>query len=242
MTAGHPRGSIVLGGTSGIGECIARRLAERGSSVLLSYFRSEARAIELEQTIDGRIKSVRADVTKRDQLENVLWRAREFLPSIDLVVNVVGGSHGLSLDDTTYEVWRETTDLNLYGVLLSAQIFGSHMKKAGSGALVNVSSVAGIRPAARGHDYVAAKAGIHGLTRSLALELAPEVTVNAIAPGWISTDRRPRSREGHEEVLKRIPLSRLGTVDDLVDAVLLLGTSRGYITGQTIIIDGGYSL
>jgi NAD(P)-dependent dehydrogenase (short-subunit alcohol dehydrogenase family) len=116
------------------------------------------------------------------------------------------------------------------------------MRRAGGGALVNISSVAGIRPAPRGHDYVGAKAGILALTRSLALELAPEVTVNAIAPGWISTDRKPRRPQDHEDVLSRIPLSRFGTADDLVDAVLLLGGLRGYITGQTIIVDGGYTL
>ncbi|MGJ5040664.1 SDR family NAD(P)-dependent oxidoreductase [Bradyrhizobium sp. HKCCYLRH1062] len=236
------RGSIVLGATSGIGQRIAHRLARAGSALLLTYFRSEDRAIELGKSIDGPTELIQADVTKKDQLETVLSRAKEHLPALDLVVNVVGESHGLSLERTTYEKWRETIDLNLYGTFLSAQIFGLHMKQSGGGALVNISSVAGIRPSARGHDYVAAKAGIFGLTRSLALELAPEVTVNSIAPGWISTDRRPRSMEGHEEILSRIPLSRFGTPDDLVDAALLLGKPRGYITGQTIIIDGGYTL
>jgi NAD(P)-dependent dehydrogenase (short-subunit alcohol dehydrogenase family) len=214
-------------------------LEEQGVQIVSTYFESSERVAVSDQP---RTTWVEADIRERSALNKVLRTAVNVLPAIDLVVNTVGGSHSLALNSITYEAWRDSTDLNLYGPLLAAQVFGLHMKRNGGGAIVNISSVAAIRPLAKGHDYVAAKAGLVGLTKSLSLAFAPEVVVNAIAPGWITTDRRTRNPDNQPDVLERIPLRRFGTADDIADAVLFLANPKGYITGQTIVLDGGYTV
>lgn len=235
----YPKGCILLGGTSGFGPQIIHRLGERGAQIVSTFLESRERTAASDQ---ARTTWVEADIRDRSALDEVLRIAINKLPTIDLVVNTVGGSRSLALDSITYEDWRDSADVNLYGPLLAAQVFGLHMKRNGGGAIVNISSVAAIRPLAKGHDYGAAKAGLIGLTKSMSLAFAPEVVVNAIAPGWITTDRRQRNPDDQLDVLERIPLRRFGTADDIADAVLFLANPKGYITGQTLVLDGGYTV
>lgn len=237
-----PTGCIVLGATSGIGRQLATRLADQGVPLVLTYLTSEIAAHQIQEDIGDTASLVKADVTNPKDIENVLRVAEKHLPKVDLLVNTVGFSLSLDLMEITYETWRTTADANLYGVLLAAQVIGNYMQQNGGGSIVNVSSVAGIRPLPRGQDYVAAKAAIGGLTKSLALALAPNVIVNAIAPGWIDTERRHRSVENDGAAFSKIPLERFGNADDVVDAILFLARKQAYITGQTIVVDGGFTL
>lgn len=238
----HPaRGAIVLGGTSGIGQRIVTRLADEGVPVVFTYAEAQKDALGLVEAAGNGIVPVRVDVTSPGDMTLLLRRATVELPSLDRLVFVVGVSANEPLERVSYETWRRTLDVNLYGALFAAQMIGPRMRDAGRGAIVNVSSVAAVRPLPRGHDYVVAKSGLEGLTRVLARTLAPELRVNAVAPCWIDTQRRPRTADA-SEILNKIRLRRFGTAEDVADAVLFLGNPDGYVTGHTLCTDGGYLL
>jgi NAD(P)-dependent dehydrogenase (short-subunit alcohol dehydrogenase family) len=235
-------GAVVLGATSGIGGSLVRALVSAGIPTVGTYFRSTERAKTLrEQLAPSPLELIKANITSPEDLRKVLRLGVKTLPRVDLLVNTVGFSFGLKLADVNYATWKATLDTNLYGVFLAAQIFGTHMHQHAGGAIVNTSSVAAYSPLPRGHDYVASKGAVASLTKSLALALAPNVIVNSVAPGWISTTRRARNRVP-KNVLRNIPLARVGQASDIVDTILFLANRCRYITGQTLLVDGGYAL
>lgn len=234
-------GAVVVGGTSGLGQRLVERLSSSSVPTVFSYFEAEADATRLARD-NALATAVRVDVRSHEDMLSLLRTARTALSGIELLVYLAGENSDTTLDSLSYESWRRASDVNLYGALLAAKVFGAEMQAAGKGAIVNVGSVASIRPRPRGFSYVTSKGALDAATRSLALEFAPELTVNAVAPGWIETDRRPRGAIADSEMLEAIPLRRFGTADDIATTILFLGAPNGYVTGQVIAVDGGYVL
>ena len=235
------RVALVTGSSRGIGRQIAIDLSRAGASVVLNCFddlRGAERVMqELESSPAGHLV-VKADVSNGAQVRQLAKRCLSVFGRIDVLVNNAGVTLGAELHDITESMWDRVIDVNLKGTFLCSQEIGKHMTKAGWGRIINLASTAGISPLAQSHHYVASKSGIIGLTRVLALSLAPTVTVNAVAPGFVSVDQsRKRS-----DIVDRIPLGRLATPADIARVVTFLATDGGYITGQTIVVDGGFTI
>ncbi len=230
--------AVVLGGTGGIGEAVVRALSE-SATVLFTYLNRRDRAEELALSTGGYCTAMCADITSEDDLRSVATKAEQLGGGVDVVVNAAGAGRSLPLEQLDAPASLATMSVHLLAPILVAKVFGPVLAADRGGALVFVSSVAAISPEPRGHDYVAAKGGLVAVTRSLARDLAPAVAVNSVAPGWINTSRRPRL---DEEIVGRIPLHRFGSPIDVAAAVGLLASTGGHITGQTIVVDGGYSL
>jgi NAD(P)-dependent dehydrogenase (short-subunit alcohol dehydrogenase family) len=243
--------AVVTGGTGALGSAMAGGLAAAGARVAV-VARNEERARATAQAIDG--EAFPADVLKRDELIAARERLLERWGRIDILVNAAGGNvPGATLDkesslyDLPEEAFREVLDLNLLGTLLPAQVFGSAM---GRGSIVNVSSMAADRVLTRVIGYSAAKAAVENLTRWLAVELAPDVRVNAIAPGFfvgeqnraLLLDESGGLTERGRTIIAHTPAGRFGDADELIGTVLwLCGPGAGFVTGVVVPVDGGFS-
>ncbi|MEC3954306.1 SDR family NAD(P)-dependent oxidoreductase [Nocardia sp. CDC153] len=233
---------LVTGGTRGIGRGIARTLARAGAAVAVNYCsRAEeaaATVAEIEQA-GGRVIAVRADVAVRDEVEAMVEGVAAELGTIDVLVNNAGIATMRGVDDITEEDFDQTLAINLKSAFLCTQAVLPGMRKRGWGRIVNVSSVAARGGGAVGVHYNASKAGLEGLTRGYAARLAPEgITVNAIAPGLIDTEMAAPLKESG--VADRLPVGRIGTPDEIGQAVLMV-IGNAFLTGQTIAVNGGGS-
>jgi gluconate 5-dehydrogenase len=246
------RNAIVTGGGAGLGLAFAEALAEAGANVVLCgrhAERCEAAAVDLEQKYDVRAIGMRCDVRSQEEAAAVVERATSELGGVDVLVNNAGTSWGAPAEDYPLEGWQKVIDVNLTGLFRFTQLAGRVMIDQGRGKIVNIASVAafgGARPELMDAvGYNASKGAVVSLTRDLAVKWARHgITVNAIAPGWFPTDmsRVLLDRFG-DKFLERIPLARFGGADDLKGALLLLASrASDYITGQTLIVDGGQSV
>ncbi len=239
------RRAMITGAGSGIGRACALRLAASGASVAVVDLRAEA-AAETAAAIEGaggHALPLAADVTRRDQVEATVERMRAAWGGIDVLMNNAGGSLTSPFLELGEEEWDHVVDLNLKGAYLCAQPVARIMVAQHAGRIINVSSNYGVTGSAPRVHYSAAKAGIIGLTKALALELAPHgITVNAVAPGPTAT-ARVRGKYSAEEWAERargIPLGRCGEPEDIAEAVAFLASDGArYITGQTLHVNGG---
>jgi 3-oxoacyl-[acyl-carrier protein] reductase len=247
VTDGKPlagRVVIITGGTRGIGLASARLLAEDGASVVVSgrdAGRLEAVTRELEAA--GRaILSVAADVAKREDADRLVEAAREGFGRIDVLVNNAGMTRDQLLVRMKDDDWDQVLDTNLRGVFFMTRAVGKVMMRQRSGRIINVSSTAGVMGNAGQVNYSAAKAGVIGLTKAAARELAHwNILVNAVAPGLIETDMSAGlPAEARDLLLGQVPLKRIGDAREVAEVVrFLAGDGAGYITGQTIHVNGG---
>lgn len=233
--------AIVTGSSRGIGKAIALAFAREGAKVVVNYVRSEDKAKELVKRIEALNSmgmAIKADVSKPEEVENMVNRVREKFGRIDILVNNAGiGAHLVKGSDI--EKWDKIMDVNLKGVFLCCRAVAKVMLKQKSGSIINISSIGGIRAGISSLYYSVSKAGVIMLTKCLALELAPYVRVNSIAPGYIKTPMMARTLS-EEEIIKSIPLRRLGTPEDVANvAVFLASSDSDHITGQVIAVDGG---
>ena len=233
--------ALVTGASRGIGRAIALALANAGAGIAVNYReRAEeaASVVEAIQRMGGRAVAIAADVSIAGAVQSMISTVEERLGPIDILVNNAGTAIMRGLDDITEEDFDLTIAVNLKSAFLCTQAVLPTMRARGWGRIVNISSI-GARLGAGSVSvaYGAAKAGLEGLTRAYALRLAPEgVTVNAVAPGLIDTEMgKPLIEAG---VAARIPVGRVGTGDDIAQAVLLL-VQDTYITGQTLAVNGG---
>jgi 3-oxoacyl-[acyl-carrier protein] reductase len=239
------RRAMITGAGSGIGRACAQRLAAAGAAVAVVDLRPEA-AEETVAAIEGaggRGLALAADVTRRDQVEAAVERVRAAWGGVDVLMNNAGGSLTSGFLDLNEEEWDHVVDLNLKAAYLCAQPVARIMIAQRAGRIINVSSNYGVTGSAPRVHYSAAKAGIIGLTKALALELGPYgITVNAVAPGPTGTDR-VRGKYSAEEWAERargIPLGRCGEPEDIAEAVAFLASDGArYITGQTLHVNGG---
>jgi 3-oxoacyl-[acyl-carrier protein] reductase len=247
MTDAKPlagRVAVVTGGTRGIGLAIARSLADDGASVVVSGRdpdRLERAAKELE-ALGTSALAVPADAAKREDAERLVEAAKERFGRIDVLVNNAGITRDQLLVRMKDDDWDQVMDTNLRGVFLMTRAVGKVMMRQKSGRMINISSTAGAMGNAGQVNYSAAKAGVIGLSRAAARELAHwNILVNVVAPGLVETDMTAAiSAEARESLMLQVPLKRIGTASEVAEVVrFLAGDGAGYITGQVIHVNGG---
>ena len=238
------RVAVVTGGTRGIGLAIARLLADDGASVVVSGRdpgRLESAAKELE-ALGASALAVTADAGKREDADRLVEATRERFGRIDVLVNNAGITRDQLLVRMKDDDWDTVMETNLRGVFLMTRAVGKVMMRQKSGRMINISSTAGAMGNAGQVNYSAAKAGVIGLSKAAARELAHwNILVNVVAPGLIETDMTATiSAEAREGLLQQVPLKRIGTARDVAEVVrFLAGDAAGYITGQVIHVNGG---
>ncbi|MCI6190745.1 MAG: 3-oxoacyl-[acyl-carrier-protein] reductase [Clostridium sp.] len=237
--------AIVTGAAKGIGKAIALKLASLGANIVLNYRSSEEKAIETENEIKAlgvEVLRVKGDISNISDVENLVNTAKEKFGKIDIMVNNAGITKDTLILRMKEEDFNSVIDVNLKGVFNCLKTITPVMVRQKSGKIINLSSVVGIAGNAGQVNYAASKAGVIGMTKSLAKEIgARGITVNAVAPGFIETDMTEVLGEKFkEETKKAIPLKRLGKPEDVANVVAFLASEDAdYITGQVIQVDGG---
>lgn len=232
---------IVTGGAKGIGRAIALKFAGEGANIVLNYRSTSPEAVKAEIEEKGvKCLTVQADVSKADEAQKLVDAAIAEFGGVDVLVNNAGITRDTLLMRTSEEDFDAVIDTNLKGCFNMIKAVNKIMMKQRSGAIINMSSVIGLAGNIGQVNYAASKAGILGMTYSVAKELASRnITCNAIAPGMIATDMTDvLSDKMKEQILANIPLKRLGQPEEIADTALFLAKSK-YITGQVITVDGG---
>ena len=240
--------ALVTGGSRGIGRAIAVRLAREGCHVAVNYHASEEAALRVLEEVRGagvRGMVVHGDVADEDQVEAMVSEVREELGPVDVLVNNAGIHKHHKSWEMSVEDWDRIIGVNLTGAYLTSRLLGPEMAARGWGRIINISSIVADIGSDHEAHYTASKAGMHGLTKSLALELSPKgVTVNAVAPGWIRTDMTADvTEEEWAEALEEIPLGRIGEPEEIASVVAYLASPEAsYVTGQVLHVNGGVGL
>ncbi|MDU1307837.1 MAG: 3-oxoacyl-[acyl-carrier-protein] reductase [Clostridium perfringens] len=237
--------AIVTGGTRGIGRAIALKLADNGANIVINYRNSDKEAKELKAILEGKgvkVLTVKCDISNFEDSKNLMDKCKEVFGKIDILVNNAGITKDTLIMRMKEEDFDNVIDVNLKGTFNCAKHASAIMLKQRFGKIINMTSVVGIAGNAGQVNYAASKAGVIGLTKSLAKELGSRgITVNAVAPGFINTDMTASlSEKVKEEASKNIPLKRLGDPEDVANLVgFLASDAANYITGQVINVDGG---
>ncbi len=239
------KSALVTGGSRGIGKAIGLRLATQGADVAFSYKGNEAAARETAREIQAlgrRALAVQGDVSDVDAADVVVKAALDAFGTLDILVNNAGITRDDLIMRMSPEAWREVLETNLFGAFWMTTAVTRPMLKARSGRIINITSVSGQAGQMGQANYSSAKAGLIGLTKATARELASRgITVNAVAPGFVLTELTESLSEDLKAVLiERTPLARFGTVEEVASAVAFLASDEAaYITGQVLAVDGG---
>jgi len=232
---------VVTGGVRGIGRAVSLAFAQEGANIVLNYSSSEPDELaEQIRQIGVKCVPVKADVSKFEEAEHLIKQAKEQLGSVDILINNAGITKDNLLIRMSEESFDEVIAVNLKGAFNTIRHAAPIMIKQRAGAIINMSSVVGVGGNFGQANYSASKAGLIGLTKSIAKELAGRgITCNAIAPGFIETDMTKVLPENvANKILADIPLGRLGKPEEVAELALFLAGSS-FITGQVIQIDGG---
>ncbi|ATO47996.1 3-oxoacyl-[acyl-carrier-protein] reductase [Brevibacillus laterosporus] len=237
--------ALITGASRGIGRAIALKYAEAGANIIVNYSGNEAKAQETVADIEklGREAiMIRANVGNTEEAENMVKEALERFGKIDILVNNAGITRDNLLMRMKESEWDEVINVNLKGVFNMTKALTRPMMKQRGGSIINITSVVGVLGNAGQANYVAAKAGVIGLTKTTARELASRnIKVNAIAPGFVDTDMTDVLPEDVKSgILAQIPFNRLGSADEISNVALFLASdASSYMTGQTLHVDGG---
>lgn len=242
------RVAIVTGGSRGIGRSTVQKLAEAGAHVVVNYLvrEEEANAAVREVSSNGtRALAYQADVSRSDEAAALIDRTLSEFGRVDLLVANAGIWEGAPVEQMTDDVWDRVLDCNLRGTWTVCRAAVPALRQDGGGSIVIVSSTAGQRGEAGYSNYAASKGGQISFAKSLAVELAPAVRVNVVAPGWVETELNDPVFPSHDdpykqEVIRAIPLQRLALADDVANAIVFLGSDWArHITGEVLNLNGG---
>lgn len=237
--------AVVTGAARGIGRAIALALAEEGAEVVINYHHSEERSLAVKEEIEargGKAAVMQCDVSDYESCEKFVSAVAEMYGHIDIWVNNAGITKDQLLMRMSEEAFDEVIETNLKGTFQCMRFVSRIMVKQRCGRIINLSSVVGIAGNAGQVNYAASKAGVIGMTKSAAKELAGRgITVNAVAPGFIETEMTSvLSEKVQEQAKNQIPLGHFGTPEDVASAVVFLASEQAkYITGQVLQVDGG---
>lgn len=240
--------AFVTGASRGIGRAIAKKLALNGYCVGINYLKEKEKALSLVEELRAlgcEAMAVQADVSDAEAITAAIRAVEQTFSPIDLLVNNAGIAQQDLFQYTDATLWRRLFAVNVDGAYFAIQAVLPHMIAERQGAIVNISSMWGLRGASCEVGYSATKAALIGLTRSLAMELAPSrIRVNCVAPGVIRTDMVEQlGQETMDALQEQTPIGRLGTPEDIANAVAFLASDEAsFITGQVLTADGGYIL
>jgi 3-oxoacyl-[acyl-carrier protein] reductase len=240
--------ALVTGGSRGIGAAICAELGAAGATVVVNYVRDEPAAAEVCERVraaGGSAEAVQGDVSSAEGAAALVSHVESDIGAIDVLVNNAGITRDDLIMRLSEEDWRTVIDTNLGGAFFTCRALSRPMLKRRSGAIVNISSIVGVHGNAGQTNYAASKAGLIGLTKSLAKELGGRgIRVNAIAPGYIATELTDAlPDEARDAILGNTPLGRLGEPADVARAVrFLVSDAAGFITGDVLAVDGGLGI
>ncbi|MTI67569.1 MAG: 3-oxoacyl-[acyl-carrier-protein] reductase [Firmicutes bacterium] len=239
--------ALVTGGSRGIGKEIALKLASLGADIIINYSRNSKKAEEVVSEIENMGRKAycfQADVSKLEEVEKLVKKTLDEVSNVDILVNNAGITKDNLLMRMSKDDWNDVINVNLTGAYNLCKSLIRTMIRKKNGCIINISSVVGITGNPGQCNYSASKAGLIGLTKSLAKEVGKKnIRVNAIAPGFIETEMTDKLNENViKEYKKNIPLKKLGSPEDIANTVAFLASDlASYITGQVIVVDGGMS-
>lgn len=237
--------AIITGASRGIGAEIAKRFALAGANVVVNYSGSQQKAEAVVEAIEengGKAIAVKANVADADAVKAMVEEAMSTFGTVDILVNNAGITRDNLMMRMKDDEWDDVINTNLKGVFVCTKAVTRQMMKQRSGRIVNIASIVGVMGNAGQANYVASKAGVIGLTKTTARELASRgITANAVAPGFITTDMTDQlNEELQQSMMSQIPLGRFGKPEEVAKAALFLASDEAsYMTGQTLHLDGG---
>ena len=241
------KNALITGGTRGIGEAIAREFAKKGYNLIINYVNSKEKAEklknELEEKYNIKVLTSQADLADEKAIENMVDIAIKKFGKIDVLVNNAGIVIDKEFEDRTIEDWKQTLNINLIAPFILTKLIGKEMVKNKSGAIINISSTNGINTYyPTSVDYDASKSGLISLTYDSAVELAPYVRVNCIAPGWVNTEMNKELPEDFvKEETERILVKRFAEPEEIAKVATFLASDDASFINSTIIkVDGGW--
>jgi 3-oxoacyl-[acyl-carrier protein] reductase len=239
------RVALITGGGTGMGRATALLFAREGAGVAVNYSRSRDAAEEVVAQIrgeGGKAIAIQASVAIEADVIAMMRRVEEEFGRLDALINNAGWTHRVAhdkLDELTEDIWNQTLDVNLRGVFYCVRAAAPLLRKQEGASVVNNSSVAALTGSGSSIIYAAAKAAVATMTMSLARALAPQIRVNAVAPGFVRTQFANWPAEMYEKAVTKIPLQRLPTVEDVANAMLYLVADARSTTGEMLLVDGG---
>lgn len=236
--------ALITGSSRGIGRATALLFAKEGANIVVNYSKSEKesnKVIDEIKKLGSEAIGIKCDVSDEKQVKKMVEQTIKKFGKIDILVNNAGVVFDVPFKERTVDQWKRTLDVNLIGVFLCCKYITPHMPKGGR--IVNISSTNGINSfSPDAMDYDTSKAGVIILTRDLAKELAPNILVNSVAPGWVDTAmNKDLPKDFVEKETKKVYLKRFAQPEEIAKTILFLASDdASYITGVTLIVDGGY--
>lgn len=237
---------VITGGSRGIGRAAAILMARAGADIVFDYYRNDEAAHEVVAAVEKtgrRAIAIRGDIAKDAHCKEIIDRTVAEFGKIDVLVNNAGIWTSAAIDSMPEEVWKETIDKNLSGLVYCTRYAVQQMKRQKRARIINISSTAGQRGEAMHSHYAATKGAIIALTQSWAAELAPKILVNCVAPGWVDTDMSAESIKNPEEykkIISVIPMGRVATAEEIAGPILFLASDLcNFMVGSVISVNGG---